>query len=304
LALSKKDYYQILGVSRDATPEQVRAAYRALARKHHPDVNKAPDAARRFAEIQEAHEVLSDADKRRRYDLTGRAEGPGAPHAWHDTADFDLDDLGSVFDSFFRGRAPGRHAGKARRGADLRQAVSVDLHAVARGQTVRLTTPAGEQVEVRIPRGCADGAQLRVRGKGQPPPGPGGEPGDLLLTISVIPHAHFVRGKPGEPDPKSLDLFFTLPVSITEATLGATVEAMTLEGPVRLTVPPGTASGRSLRLRGRGLSGPGDGAGDLYATVRIVPPHPDELTPAERAALESLARRLRSPRAEPADRSA
>lgn len=311
--MANKNFYDILGVNRGASTDEIKAAYRKLARKLHPDVNKAPDAQARFTEVQEAYDVLSDPEKRKLYDRTGRvgvgvggAPGGGPGGAAHHgfTVDFeDLDDIGSVFDSFFGGRggfsAQARRARPPRpprRGSDLRQIVHVDLADIARGTTLRTTTPSGDHVEVKVPAGCADRTTLRLKGRGAPPPAPGGQNGDLLITVHVKPHPLFARGKPNAPDPKSPDLSITLPVTIAEATLGATVDVPTLEGPVRLSIPPGTASGRQLRLKGRGLHTK-TGVGDLYALVRIVPPDPGSLDEADREALERICRRQPSPRA-------
>lgn len=302
--MPNQDFYETLGVERGATAEQIRAAYRRLARKYHPDVNKSPDASKRFAEVQEAYEVLSDEHKRRVYDQTGRV---GHAHATAHTAshqvDFDLDDLGSVFDSFFRGRPDGprpRAARRPARGVDAQRTITINLEHLARGGPVEVTTPTGERAEVQIPPACADGTQLRLRGRGYPATDPHSEAGDLLLTVRVHPDPRFTRGKPGQPDPQSTDLFTTLPITIAEATLGASVDAPTLTGPVRLTIPPGTPSGQSLRLKGRGLPGPGGKSGDLYALIRIVPPPLDILGPDERAVLERIGARQPYPRADPA----
>ncbi|USN99172.1 MAG: DnaJ domain-containing protein [Phycisphaeraceae bacterium] len=299
--MADRDLYDILGVDRGASQDEIRAAYRALARRLHPDVNKAPDAQARFTEVQEAYDVLSDAEKRRLYDRTGRVGSPAGAPAGAGGFDFsDLGDLGSVFDSFFGGRTasrPPRQPRAPRRGPDTRQTIHVDLEAVARGATVRTSTPSGEVVDVKIPEGCADGAQLRLRGRGRAAATPASPAGDLLLTVRVDPHRLFTRGKPHEPDPKSLDLSIILPVTIAEATFGATIDVPTLEGPVRLNVPARTSSGRRLRLRGRGLPG-GAGRGDLYAVIRIVPPDPDSLGDADRAALHRIAERQHPPRSE------
>ncbi len=315
--MADKNFYDILGVSRGASDDEIKAAYRRLARKLHPDVNKAPDAQARFTEVQEAYDVLSDPEKRRLYDRTGRvgvgaagvagaATGPGGGGVHHGfTVDFeDLDDLGSVFDSFFGGRAGfstqsrrTRPHRPPRRGNDLRQTVHVRLEDIAHGTTLRTTTPSGDHVEVKIPAGCADRTTLRLKGRGAPSPSPGGPNGDLLIAVHVEPHPLFTRGRPNEPDPKSADLSITLPVTIAEATLGATVDVPTLEGPVRLTIPPGTSSGRRLRLKGRGLPGKGGARGDLYTLIRIVPPDPASLDEDERRTLERLGGRQPSPRA-------
>lgn len=306
--MANRNFYDILGVKRDASADEIRAAYRKLARKLHPDVNKAPDAQARFTEVQEAYDVLSDPEKRRLYDRTGRvgaaasAAGPaGAPHAGFSVDFEDFDDIGSVFDTFFGGRGgfarqQARRPRPPRRGPDLRQTVHVDLEDIARGTTLRTTTPSGDHVEVKIPKGCPDHTTLRLKARGGPAPTPDGQNGDLLITVRVNPHPVFTRGKPHEPDPKSADLSITLPVTIAEATLGATVDVPTLEGPVRLTIPPGTSSGRRLRLKGKGLPGKGN-PGDLYTLIRIIPPDPASLDDADREALQRISSHQPPPRA-------
>lgn len=296
--MPERDLYAILGIGRGATADEIRSAYRKLARRLHPDVNKSPDAQARFSEVQEAYDVLSDEAKRRLYDRTGRVGAGSAPPTaqWGGGLDIEFDDLGSMFDSFFRGRgAPAGSAPRPRRGADARRTLTVDLETVARGTTVRTLTPTGQEVDVKIPAGCADGAQLRLRGRGEASKS-GGEAGDLLLTVRVTPHPLYTRGRPNEPDPKSLDLWLTLPVTITEATLGATIDVPTLEGPVRLAVPEQTSSGRQLRLKGRGLRSADGRKGDLYARIRIVPPDPARLEEGERELLRRIGERLPSPR--------
>ncbi len=319
---AKRDYYQILGVERTATEDEIRAAYRKLARKLHPDVNKAPDAQARFTEIQEAYDVLSDKEKRRAYDRFGHAGPAGAAgrpgggagrggvhYQWQSGGgsgpagfDFDADDLGSMFDTFFGGAARGaRGAGRAQHGRrarpvagqDVTHTMRLDFESAARGGKRRISLLRGgdeRSIEVTIPPAVRDGAKLRIRGEGHPSPTPGGAPGDLILTIRVEPHPVLVRGRPGDP-PDSLDLSLELPLTIAEATLGCRVQVPTLDGPVDLNVPPGAASGKYLRLRERGLENAAGRRGDLYARVRVVPPDGSGLAPGEAETLRRIAER-------------
>lgn len=319
--MSETDYYELLGVSRTATDDEIKKAYRRRAREVHPDVNKDPDAAVRFKELQEAYEVLSDADKRKQYDTFGRAgvvggvgtgsgEGPGFRYAWSGGSpgvEFEQDDLGSVFDAFFGaggGRGPGRAQRakpRPRRGADSRIDLTVDLADIAGGGTRSIRTRANgssHTIEVAIPAGIAEGQTLRVAGEGQAS-STGGASGDLLVTIHIRPHPLFRRGRPGRPEESSLDLFFELPLTLAEAIGGAKVEIPTLEGRVGLSVPAGTSSGRVLRLRNRGLSGPGGAKGDLYAHAQIVVPKASDLPEELAARLGELDPRDGDPRGGP-----
>lgn len=328
--MPQRDYYEVLGVARTASVEEIRKAYRKLARQYHPDVNKAPDAQKKFTEVQEAYDVLSDPEKRKMYDLGGdeafrAAGGPGrSPHyTWSNVGgtrggevDVDLEDLGSMFEAFFGGRRGGAgptgfgdvgpfgtgttgrrgKAGRARSRTEAGEArtpateheIAVSFLTAAMGGEERLRLVQNgktKTIDVTIPRGINDGARLRVKGAG------GGGDGDLILAVRVGQHPIFRRSEfPNQPA-NGLDLYLDLPLSIAEATLGATVSIPTLQAKVELTIPPGTASGRKLRLRGKGIeSGRGDGkCGDLYAIVKIVPPDGTELTEDERAALMRIA---------------
>lgn len=311
-----RDYYEILGLKRGATPDEIKRAYRKLARQLHPDVNKASDAAERFAEVQEAYDVLSDDDKRQQYDMFGRAGVSGAAGragagqapgpGWsggnvHFESDFgDLNDLGSVFDAFFGrgGRSQGTPRGQTRahraprKGRDIRAQMTIDLETVASGGKRTLRVREGDRdrtIEVSIPPGVSTGQSLRIRGEGEP--GAGGERGDLLVEVRVADHALFRRGQPGRPDDDSLDLWFELPLTIWEAIHGARVDVPTLDGAVQLTIPGGTSSGRSLRLKARGLSGRSGEKGDLYALVQVMVPKPDVLTPGEARTIEDISNR-------------
>lgn len=308
--MARRDYYKVLEVPRDATQDQIKRAYRTLAARYHPDVNKAPDAQARFTEVQEAYDVLSDEGKRRQYDRFGRATGsragPSVRYSWTNVGGdsgggvgIDMDDLGSMFDAYF-GAGPGggfgSGIGSGRRGApragarpQTRAEVHVDFMTAARGgtQTIRVADAGGPRtIEVTIPRAIADGARLRLRGKGR-----GG--GDLILTVRVGRHPLFRRS---ESDGGQLDLALDLPLTLAEATLGAKVRVPILDGEVDLSVPPGTSSGTRLRLRGRGLRDENGRCGDLYAVVQIVVPEAGTLGDEDRRALERIESRQGSPR--------
>ncbi|RMH25998.1 MAG: J domain-containing protein [Planctomycetota bacterium] len=316
-----KSYYEVLGVSRGADEAAIKAAYRRLARQWHPDVNKEPDAAEKFREVQQAYEVLSDPEKRKLYDRVGHEAfahgaaagaggGRGPTYTWSNvgggdfggaTEGFDFGDLSDLFGEMFGGgpfggASAGRRAAAGararstpRRGRDIRTERLISFDAAVRGSTEAVRVHRGgssQTIEVTIPKGVADGAKLRVRGAGEPSP-TGGTAGDLILTVRVGAHPIFRR--------HGLDVEFDLPLSIVEATLGATVRVPTPDGGrADLKVPPGTPSGAKLRLRGRGVENADGDRGDLYAVVKIVPPK--SVTAQDRAALEALGARLPSPR--------
>ncbi len=272
-----RDYYEVLGVERSASADAIRRAYRRLAREYHPDVNKSPDAATRFAEVQEAYEVLSDAEKRKAYDRFGHAgvgvgQGPGGfGGGW--TVDmggrgFDSSDFASVFEDLFGGRGPGpaaRPRAAPQRGTDIRHTIDVSFMTAALGgrEEVRLqvgSAPA-QTISVRIPPGIESNAQLRVKGKGHPG-GDGGQPGDILLTVRVGGHPYFRRD--------GLDLSIDVPITIAEATFGVSVTVPLLKGTVEIKVPPGASSGQKLRVKEKGIRDAKGRTGDFYAVVQIV----------------------------------
>ena len=317
--MSKKDYYEILGVPRDAKSEDLRKAHRRLVRKFHPDVNKESDAAERFSEVQEAYDVLSDKEKRAQYDQFGFAgmgsgaghpggSSPGGSGAW---SDVDPETFESIFGDFFRSqgggsRGPSAQSGfggfdgfgpsggartqpRPRRGADLEHELSITFLVAVRGGTesIRVSSQQGssEQIEVRIPAGIKDGATLRVRGKG----GGGlhgGEAGDILFKIRVQPHPWYRRD--------GLDLIMDVPITITEAALGAAIELPLLSGTVSLRVPPGTGSGKKLRASGKGITDARGDSGDFLAVLSVVAP--DQLSEEDTRHLEELGTRLPNPR--------
>jgi curved DNA-binding protein len=299
-----QDYYEALGISRDASEEEIRRAYRQLARKNHPDVNKDPGAEDRFKQISEAYEVLRDPEKRERYDRLGAnwkagqdPPGTGGFEEAYGTDDGFGDvrvDLGGggefsdFFEGFFGRRTGGRAgagAGRAgfdrfsMRGGDLEAELELSLEEAARGGKRWLSLSDGRSVELDIPRGVRDGQRIRVGGYGAAGVG-GGSPGDLFVRIRLKPHRLFrVRER---------DLYVDLAVSPWEAALGAELPVPTLEGNARVKVPSGSSSGRRLRLRGQGLPGSaGAAAGDLYAVVTIRVPK--KLTRKERDLFEQLA---------------
>lgn len=292
-----KDYYQILGVERGASADEIKKAYRRLARKYHPDVSKEPNAEERFKEISEAYETLSDDKKRSAYDRLGQYR-PGEefrpPPDWADRfthgfggagagAYSEHIDLSDLFGDLFGGaRRGGRGFGAA--GQDVEAEVAVTLEEAARGTEVSLNLAGAARhvtspVKVRIPKGVTDGQKLRVPGKGMPGVG-GGPAGALLLHIKLRPHRWF--------KPDGHDLYLDVPISPTEAVQGASAEVPTLEGRVRIKIPAGARSGQKLRLAEKGLPKPGGGHGDLYAVLQIVVP--ESLSSRERELYDELAR--------------
>ncbi len=276
-----KDYYKILGVSRNATQEEIKRAYRRLARKYHPDVSKEPGAEEKFKEIQEAYEVLKDPEKRKLYDQLGPywKEGRGfqPPPGFEERfAGFTTEDLGGFSDFFELIFGPGfgrRGAGFGRfrtRGEDVEAEISISLEEAYRGATVPVTLEIPEvdpttgrvrrvrrTLQVKIPAGIQEGQRIRLAGQGAPGIG-GGPPGDLYLRVRFKPHPYLrVKGRDVELD---------LPITPWEAALGATVTVPTLGGRVRLKIPPGSQTDTKLRLRGRGLGG------DQYVILKIHTP--------------------------------
>jgi curved DNA-binding protein len=291
MPVAYRDYYETLGVPRGASNDEIRRAYRKLAREYHPDVNKEPGAEDRFKEISEAYEVLRDPEKRERYDRLGSnwragqdvSEAPGFDRfgrggfddvrvEFGDGAGFG--DFSDLFEGLF-GRAGGGFGG--RRGANLEAELELSLEEAARGGH-RWVQIGGRSYEVTLPPGVRDGQRIRLAGEGGRG-SEGGPVGDLLLRIRLRPHPRLRL----EGD----DLYAELPVSPWEAALGATVELSTLEGRAQVKVPAGSSCGRRLRLRGEGMPRRDGARGDLYAEVRILVPK--KLSRAERKAFQQLA---------------
>jgi curved DNA-binding protein len=301
LPVGFRDYYDTLGVDRGASQDDIKSAYRKLARRYHPDVNKEEGAEDRFKEVSEAYEVLRDPEKRERYDRLGAnwksgqdvsgAEGfdfngGGGGGAYRDVrVDFgDGGDFSDFFESLFGGRMGGRggggfggggfgRAGFSTRGTDQEATLELSLEEAARGGRRSISLGDGRDFDVDIPPGVRDGQRIRLAGEGGQGPG-GGPAGDLFLRVRIKPHPRFrVEGN---------DLYTDLPITPWEAALGAEVEVPTLDGRSRVKVPPGSSCGRKLRLRGEGLPG-----GDLYATVSIKVPK--KLSRDERRLFEQLA---------------
>jgi molecular chaperone DnaJ len=290
----EKDYYEILGVDRGASEKEITAAYRRLAKKHHPDNNPGDAAAEaRFKEVSEANSVLSDPEQRRQYDqareMFARGTFVGDPGGGAQYVR--IDDLGSLGDLFGGGLfgglgdlfgAGGRRArSRSQRGGDVEAEVSLSFHEAVQGATRTLTVqgPDGRrQVTVKVPAGVNDGARIRLRGQGQPGV-QGGPAGDLYVRVHAGSHPVFARS--------GSDLKVRVPISLTEAALGADIAVPTVEGKVTVRVPPGTSSGRTLRVKGKGVA-TAKGTGDLLVTVEIVVPA--DLSPEARSLLEQLRR--------------
>jgi len=325
--MAKRDYYDVLGVSRTATADEIKKAHRKLARQYHPDMQSNKNnkqAEEKFKEVQEAYDILSDAEKRQSYDQFGHAgvgagpppgrAGNGSPFeeafrraggaagarpgrsGWRagpnvtvedlDPSDFsNAGDFSDIFDQLFGGR--GGAAGKAsprgrakpepQRGADVEHPVTLTFEQAARGVTLPLQINRDgklETIDIKIPPGVKDGSKIRIRGRGQQT---GGEPGDLFIITQVLPHPYFRR--------EGLDILLDLPLSLYEALLGAKVSVPTLDGPVTLTIPPGTSSGAKLRIKGRGVER-GAEKGDELVVVKIVVPK--ELDDEDRQAVKRL----------------
>jgi DnaJ-class molecular chaperone len=294
-----RDPYEVLGVSKGASEADIKNAYRRLAKKLHPDANKHdPKAASRFAELNAAYEIVGDGDKRKAFDR-GEIDAEGKPRfqgfegfgaqpgggsgggAHFEGFSFGPDGFrrsgggggGAGFEELLRGMFGGR-AGAARQhfetedfgaatgaGQDLHASLTITLADAAKGTKTRVHLPTGKDVEVKIPAGIASGRQIRLKGQGWP--SASGKAGDAMITINVAPHPVF--------KPEGSDLRLELPITLYEAALGGKVRVPTLDGAVELAIPAGTNSGRTFRLKGKGLKAK-SGAGDLLATVRIVLP--------------------------------
>ncbi|MBO9352356.1 DnaJ domain-containing protein [Bordetella petrii] len=294
-----KDYYQTLGVKQDASDDDIKRAYRKLARKYHPDVSKESNAEARMRDVNEAYDVLRDAEKRRAYDKLASGAAPDGqfqpPPGWDEGFEFhrtaapgEEAQFSEFFSSLFGSRArPGPRPDFRARGEDHHAAIEIDLEDALKGATrdvslrsVHLDDQGHPQMQtrtlsVRIPAGVREGQYIRLAGQGMPGHG-GGENGDLYLEVRFKPHPRYrVEGR---------DLTMTLPVAPWEAALGASVNAPTPGGVVEVTIPAGSGNGRKLRLRGRGI--PGEPPGDLYLVLEVVLPPAN--TDAARAAYRKM----------------
>lgn len=304
-----RDPYQELGVSRTASADEIRKAFRKLAKEHHPDANPGNKAAEeRFKKVSAAFDIVGDVEKRTKFDRgeidadgreTAQGFGPGGPfgqgpggfgqgRGGFRTETFEGADLGDILGEMFGGggRGGGRAGGMgggfggfSQRGSDVRAKLEIDLVDAIRGGKQRIAFSDGRTIDVTIPKGAQDGQTLRLKGQGAP-----GRtaPGDAFIEIAILPHSVFRR----EGDSLVMDL----PVTLYDAVLGGKVEAPTPEGPVTLTLPKGSNTGARLRLKGRGLALAGGRRGDLFARLEVVLPE------AADPALEALAQDLRANR--------
>jgi curved DNA-binding protein len=288
--MSKKDYYQVMGVSSDASAKEIKTAYRRLARKYHPDLNKEPNAEEQFKALGEAYEVLSVPEKRKAYDRgeqddvfrqQAHASNAGG-YAFHEgmgQADFNAD----IFESLFGGGRARRHAPRA--GADVKATLRVGLEEAYHGAVKSIHLPhtdpahAAQRLKVSIPAGIRSGQPIRLAGQGQPG-AMGGPKGDLYLTIEVDKHPLF--------DVMGDDIYLTLPLTPWEAALGTSIKVPTLAGSVDLKIPAGSQGGQTLRLKNRGLSG--KVSGDQYVLLKIMIPCPK--TDADKACYEAMAKAM------------
>ncbi|GAA2355252.1 J domain-containing protein [Nonomuraea africana] len=302
--MAVRDPYKVLGVARDASQDEIQRAYRKLARAFHPDINKGPEAEEKFKDVAEAYAILSDPEQRRRYDTfgadfrqvppdvdpamwartrrgagagatswAGAGRGPGGGFETRFGEDIDLDAL--FGGGFFGRRGPGGWGPVP--GADQEAELEVSVEEAYHGGRRSITFDGGRTIQVTLPPGVTEGQRIRVAGQGGR--GVGGPPGDLYLVVRIAPHPRFrVRGR---------DLHVDLRLTPWEAALGTSVPVRTPGGEAQVRVPPGSSSGRRLRLRGRGLPNPRGSPGDLYAEVRIM--IPATLTDQERRLYEQLA---------------
>jgi len=273
-----KDYYKIFGVQRSASQDEIKKAYRKLARKYHPDVSKERGAEEKFKGINEAYEVLKDPEKRTAYDQLGANWKAGQnfrpPSGWEDMFSFraggvgTFGDFSEFFESLFggglkRGRQRQRR-GFATKGADQNAQIDVELERAYHGGQQILSFANGKTLQVKIPAGVKNGQRIRLAGQGSPGSG-GAAAGDFYLEVNLLPHKMFrADGR---------DIYIDLPVTPWEAALGATVSVPTLGGTVELKIPGGSQSGGKLRLKRRGL--PGSPAGDQYVVIQIAIPPAD-----------------------------
>lgn len=299
-----KDYYKVLGVERTASDDEIKKAFRRLARKHHPDISKASDASARMQDLNEAYEVLRDKEKRAAYDRVGESAASGRPFhpppGWDSGFEFsggpeafgDAGDHSAFFEALFGAARRGRTPGRATRGQDHHAKIVIPLEDAFHGASREITLHSPEIdadgnavlreriLQVAIPKGIRAGQQIRLAGQGSAGLG-NGPRGDLYLEIAFAPHPLWrVDGR---------DLYFTLRVAPWEAALGATIDVPTPDGTVQMSVPAASQNGRTLRLRGRGI--PGGTPGDFYVILEVVlpPARDDKARAAYRRMAEELA---------------
>lgn len=295
MPMNYKDYYAILGVKRDAAEKEIRSAYRRLARKYHPDVNPGnKEAEEKFKDISEAYEVLSDKEKRAKYDRFGehwRQAGRGAGPGWPGGFTYDIfgdyeggpGGFGDFFEMLFGPRGAAR-ASRTTWGRDIEAQIEVSLDEAFEGTTKVFTIASGQgasprRIEVKIPAGVREGSKIRLAGKGTA--GPTGQRGNLYLTVKMAPHPGYER--------KGDDLHRDVMVPFTTAALGGEIEVPTLKGSVKMKIPAGTQSGQTFRLGGQGMPRLNkSGRGNLYARIRISVPK--NLTSRQRELIEEFAR--------------
>jgi len=303
------DFYNVLGVKETASAEEIKKAFRALAKKYHPDRNKGKkDAEERFKEISEAYDTLSDPKKKSEYDVMRqygafggaqgagqnpfggafRQSGPGGGRfEFRTSGGEDLGDIGDLFSQFFGGqtgqtsksrrrtRNPfGEESSSESRGNDVQSEITISFMDAIKGATRLIALPDGKKIRVKIPAGIEDGGKIRLAGQGQPGIF-GGEPGDLIITVHIMTDQNFSR--------KGNDIYTSVVIPFTEAILGTKVNVKTLSKTVSLTVPPGTQPGTVLRLKGQGLSVNGE-QGDLFVEIKVE--IPKSLTPEQKKLLE------------------
>jgi DnaJ-class molecular chaperone len=267
--------YDILGVQRRASDDEIRQAFRKLAKEHHPDLNAGNAAAtEKFKKISAANEILSDPERRRQYDA-GEIDAKGEPRAPQfrrpnagghrgrpGSGSFEDFGFSDIFSDVFGGQGRGAR-GFAQRGQDLRYTLEVDFIEAVSGAKKRVTLPEGGILDLAVPEGVVDGQVLRLKGRGSPGHG-GAESGDALVEVKIKPHAQFKR--------QGDDILVDVPITIDEAVLGAKVEVPTVGGRVHLSIPKGTSSGKTFRLKGKGVKAKSGQFGDELVTVRIVLP--------------------------------
>ena len=269
-----EDLYSILGVPRQASQDDIKKQYRKLAKELHPDLNPGNEAiAERFKKVSAAHAILSDPKKRASYDL-GEIDEAGQPHqqrGFHSGfgqgfgggGGFDESTLEGLFSEMFGGRGRGGFR-RAERGADVAYNLTVDFLEAAKGAKKRVGIGNGQTLDITVPPGIQEGQSLRLRGKGKPGVN-GGQAGDAMVEVKIRPHPLFER--------RDRDIHIELPVTLGEAALGAKIEVPTIDGPVTVTVPKGSNTGTTLRLKERGIGGPKGGArGNQYVRLNVTLP--------------------------------